>query len=88
MALYILHSIFHLARLSYVRPETFGPHYVLKITIKFLQHIWDSSVSIVKRRYNRGIEVRFAEWVEISSVNSVQFGCGGPLGLLTEGKSG
>ena len=27
MALYIPHSIFHLARLLYVRPETFGPHY-------------------------------------------------------------
>ena len=29
MALYIPHSIFHLARLLYVRPETFGPYYVL-----------------------------------------------------------
>ena len=28
MALYIPHSILHLARLSYVRPETFGPYYV------------------------------------------------------------
>ena len=28
MALYILHSIFHLARLLYVRSETFGPYYV------------------------------------------------------------
>ena len=28
MALYIPHSIFHLARLLYVGPETFGPHYV------------------------------------------------------------
>ena len=27
MALYIPHSIFHLARLLYVRPETFGPPY-------------------------------------------------------------
>jgi hypothetical protein len=27
MALYIPHSIFHLARLLYVRPETFGPCY-------------------------------------------------------------
>ena len=26
MALYIPHSIFHLARLLYVRPETFGPY--------------------------------------------------------------
>jgi hypothetical protein len=29
MALYILHSIFHLVRLLYVRPETFGPYYLL-----------------------------------------------------------
>ena len=28
MALYVTHSIFHLARLLYVRPETFGPYYV------------------------------------------------------------
>ena len=28
MALYIPHSILHLARLWYVRPETFGPYYV------------------------------------------------------------
>ena len=28
MALYIPHSIFHLGRLLYVRPETFGPYYV------------------------------------------------------------
>ena len=31
MALYIPHSIFHLARLLYVRPETFGPYYVYVI---------------------------------------------------------
>ena len=28
MALYIPHSIFHLARLLYVTPETSGPYYV------------------------------------------------------------
>ena len=28
MAQYIPHSIFHLARLLSVRPETFGPYYV------------------------------------------------------------
>ena len=28
MALYIPQGIFHLARLLYVRPETFGPYYV------------------------------------------------------------
>ena len=30
MALYIPHSIFHLARLLYVRPETFGPYHILR----------------------------------------------------------
>ena len=35
MALYIPHSIFHLARLLYVRPETFGPYYVPV----FLEHL-------------------------------------------------
>ena len=29
MALYIPHSIFHLVRLLYVRPETFGTYYVI-----------------------------------------------------------
>ena len=33
MALYIPHSIFHLARLLYVRPETFGPYYVPNIIV-------------------------------------------------------
>ena len=28
MALYIPHSILHLAWLLYVRPETFGPYYI------------------------------------------------------------
>ena len=31
MALYIPHSIFHLARFLYVRPETSGPYYVLSL---------------------------------------------------------
>ena len=33
MALYMPHSIFHLARLLYVRPENFGPYYVLSWTL-------------------------------------------------------
>ena len=32
MALYIPRSIFHLARLMYVRPETFGPTLVIMYT--------------------------------------------------------
>ena len=36
MALYIPQSIFHLARLLYVRPETFGPYYVYTLIFIFL----------------------------------------------------
>ena len=36
MALYIPHSIFHLARLLYVRPGTFGTYYVAVV-------LWDIS---------------------------------------------
>ena len=35
MALYIPHSIFHLARLLYVRPETFGPYYVQNLLLSY-----------------------------------------------------
>ena len=34
MTLYIPHSILHLARLLYVRPETFGPYYVHRTSCK------------------------------------------------------
>ena len=43
MALYIPHSIFHLARLLYVRPETFGPYYISTISfyiLPFILHPW------------------------------------------------
>ena len=33
MALYIPNSIFHLAWLLYVRPETFGPYYVYQPSV-------------------------------------------------------
>ena len=33
MALYIPHSIFHLVRLLYVRPKTFGPYYVFHLSL-------------------------------------------------------
>ena len=35
---YIPHSIFHLARLLYVRPETFGPYYVHMPVYKSYHH--------------------------------------------------
>ena len=37
MALYIPHSIFRLARLLYVRPETFGPYCVVAETLESYQ---------------------------------------------------
>ena len=43
MALYIPHSIFHLARLLYVRPETFGPCYVSQ-TMNSVQHNMEKNV--------------------------------------------
>ena len=36
MALYIPHSFFHLVRLLYVRPETFGSYYVFNAILKQL----------------------------------------------------
>ena len=44
MALYIPHSIFHLARLLYVRPETSGPYYVLQGHYYFYYDINNNSV--------------------------------------------
>ena len=45
MALYIPHNIFHLARLLYVRPETFGPYYV-RIAILYI-HLREVQTPIV-----------------------------------------
>ena len=39
MALYIPHSIFHLALLLYVRPETFGPYYVYHIEYSYIYFV-------------------------------------------------
>ena len=55
MALYIPHSIFHLARLLYVRPETFGPYYVydtkiLRACMDWIQYYSVTSVRVHKRR--------------------------------------
>ena len=45
MAQYILHSIFHLVRLLYVRPETFGPYYVYQL------HTYRSSHTLLKHYF-------------------------------------
>jgi hypothetical protein len=57
MALYIPHSIFHLARLLYVRPETFGPYCVSFITSSTQTPLLVSAfspllVSLVNNYYN------------------------------------
>ena len=41
MALYIPHSVFHLARLLYVRPETLGPYYAPNYKTAAHCHILD-----------------------------------------------
>ena len=40
MALYIPHSIFHLAGPLYVNPETFGPYYVCDLAVRFITVLW------------------------------------------------
>jgi len=45
MALYIPQSILHLARSLYVRPETYGPTYVVIQNAKGMRHIMFSSVA-------------------------------------------
>ena len=46
MALYIPHSIFRLARLLYVRPETFGPYYVLIDIAVYHKRVYSSLTSL------------------------------------------
>ena len=45
MALHIPHSIFHLARLLYVRPETFGPYNVLIIFLVYNSCLFNTKTS-------------------------------------------
>ena len=59
MALYIPHSIFHLAWLLYVRPETFGPYYVQYTDgrIKWTSRIFRSNY-LLKHVIGGKVEVR------------------------------
>ena len=50
MALYIPHSIFHLARLLYVRPETFGPYYVYVKSVGVQPESFRFEVGVVRYR--------------------------------------
>ena len=53
VALYIPHSIFHLARLLYVRSETFGPYYFQRKT-STVSRIQTSSTSMKRHLSARG----------------------------------
>ena len=46
MALYIPHSIFHLVRLLYARPETFGPCYVYDLASIQAEYFCCSAITI------------------------------------------
>jgi hypothetical protein len=54
MALYIPHSISHLARLLYVRPETFGPYCVLSrhVAQALAKLFWDDFICLHYNSYD------------------------------------
>ena len=56
MALYIPHSILHLARLLYVRPGTFEPYYGVRFPTNF-PSIW-SCMLILRYIYNTVQQLR------------------------------
>ena len=82
MALYIPHSIFHLARLLYVRPETFGPYYValLSLNLFALDGAWFLEVRFgrfIAPEYNTldkspGVIWAYIKRRNVSYVSSVQ----------------
>ena len=51
MTLYVPHSIFHLAWLLYVRPETFGP-YVIRAFVCYNEHVVTERHSFLSGRTN------------------------------------
>ena len=55
MALYIPHSIFHLARLLYVRPESFGPYYIHNNNVLCARTLYRSKDSLVISVTNSGL---------------------------------
>ena len=67
MALYIPQSILHLARSLYVRPETYGPNYVLESHVQcvFLFHVSVSTVvfRMLKSMLLGAFITLFALWI-------------------------
>ena len=76
MALYIPHSIFHLARLLYVRPETFGPYYVHREHSTNVMHLcnstWDHHSVTGKRTTEHCIKM---SWTLNSRVLEIPWRC-------------
>ena len=83
MALYIPHSIFHLARLLYVRPETSGPYYVIykspiNLRILFSRSLYTGLTQIILMEASHGfpqaLQREFLENTDISSTAAVILG--------------
>ena len=70
MALYIPHSIFHLARLLYVRPETFGTYYVSLLCALGTMHVNLEHVDeiVFARRHVLGSRVGLLILMKFSSI--------------------
>ena len=83
MALFIPHSIFHLALLLYVRPETFGPYCVFprltRRTMRLLPHksFWHSVLM-----KSRGKNILWLEVSIVLTMNAVFFCCVAPCSLV------
>ena len=75
MALYIPHSIFHLARLLYVRSETFGPYYVHTHThthTHILQYHSCKGIPFVLSDNNEILADRDFNWTILYCLNTKQ----------------
>ena len=80
MALYIPHSIFHLERLLYVRPETFRPNYVRTVVSKRAKTVIVNKVNAVWIYFiypNANIHYhplfRGSKWVQINAFVLIHF---------------
>ena len=63
MALYIPHSVFHLARLLYVRPEAFEPYY---INVSVIFHFTVMNILLPRIYMTRSSETRNGSTVGVS----------------------
>ena len=66
MALYIPHSIFHLALFLYVRPETFGPYYICVTKLPIAQYTlpeWKKWQLIIE--YKGSLTLPAPAWIQV-----------------------